>query len=281
MYRGGDDRCSEPQCSATKVPRHGDLAERERERRVRSIAPADCYITGRLDCGAAQLPRLGGRPVPPADANGAADYDGIRFYKVGTNLLPGHTVTVTIGDAARAYAGIMTERGPAVGYSTVTYTSCTASTPSSGPGGVWWVGGFTLVGRSSDCVPLEVQVTGEPTSGTSTYSSGDHPAADPARIPGRHMARPGAGAFPTFTQESASNDAQVPKELLAKMRFSLQMGNGQRDKSSGATAQLNVEGGSWLSTARGRKGLAIRKVRCPLAEGAQVGIGFLERESSC
>ena len=71
-------------------------------------------------------------------------------------------MTVAIGEAALAYAGIKTERGPAVGYSSVTYTSCAASTTSSGPGGVWWVGGFTLVGRSSACVPLEVQVQGEP-----------------------------------------------------------------------------------------------------------------------
>lgn len=99
--------------------------------------------------------------VPPPDVSNAVQTDGSYFFKIGTHLLPDHTVTVTIGDAARSYAGIKTERGPAVGYSTVTYTSCAASTPSSGPGGVWWVGGFTLVGRSSACVPLEVQVTGE------------------------------------------------------------------------------------------------------------------------
>jgi hypothetical protein len=120
-----------------------------------AIAAAD-WIVGPLS-----YPDLVGGQFPTTDASGAADSDGIRFYKVGTNLLPGHTVSVTIGDAARAYAGIKTERGQAVGYSTVTYTSCAASTPSSGPGGVWWVGGFTLVGRSSACVPLEVQVTGE------------------------------------------------------------------------------------------------------------------------
>lgn len=99
--------------------------------------------------------------VPAPDARNAVDTDGVRFFKIGTHLLPDHSVTVTIGEAARSYAGIRTERGPDVGYSSVTYTSCGASSPSIGPGGVWWVGGFTLVGRSTACVPLDVQVKGE------------------------------------------------------------------------------------------------------------------------
>ena len=120
-----------------------------------AVAAAD-WILGPLS-----YPDLAGGQFPLAEASGAADSDGIRFYKVGTNLLPDHNVTVSIGEAARVYAGIKTERGPAVGYSSVTYTSCPSSSPSIGPGGVWWVGGFTLVGRSSACVPLEVQVSGE------------------------------------------------------------------------------------------------------------------------
>ncbi len=122
----------------------------------KSVVTAGDWILGPLS-----YPGYADGRVPPPDARDAVDTDGIRFFKIGTRLIPDHAVTVTIGEEAQTYAGIKTERGPAVGYSSVTYTSCDASTPSSGPGGVWWVGGFTLVGRSSACVPLDVQVQGE------------------------------------------------------------------------------------------------------------------------
>lgn len=86
------------------------------------------------------------------------DADGIAFFKEGTELPADTTVTVSIGAPARAWAGILVESGPASGYSSVTYQSCSSDTR---PGRVFWVGGFTLGGKTSACVPLEVLVKGE------------------------------------------------------------------------------------------------------------------------
>lgn len=85
-------------------------------------------------------------------------HGGIRFFKIGAQLPPGSTATVSIGASARAYAGIETETGPDAGYTVVTYQSCPATKQS---GLVFWVGGFTLVGRASACVPIEVAIRGE------------------------------------------------------------------------------------------------------------------------
>lgn len=88
-----------------------------------------------------------------------ADADGTTMFKVGTRLPADSTVTVSIDPTARSFAGILTEQGPSVGYSSVTYEGCPASVH---PGRVFWVGGFTLAGKKSACVPLTVQVKGEP-----------------------------------------------------------------------------------------------------------------------
>jgi hypothetical protein len=87
-----------------------------------------------------------------------ADADGVTFFKIGAELTSDATVTVSIGKSARSYAGILTEKGPSVGYSSVRYQGCSSEVQ---PGPVFWVGGFTLVGRKSACVPLVVQVKGE------------------------------------------------------------------------------------------------------------------------
>lgn len=89
------------------------------------------------------------------------DAEGVRFFKIGPQLLLGHSATVTIGESAQSYAGIKTESGPAEGFSSVTYTSCSADTAASNTLGMWWVAGFTLVDRSAACVPLEIQIDGE------------------------------------------------------------------------------------------------------------------------
>lgn len=86
------------------------------------------------------------------------DADGVTFFKIGATMPSDSTVTVSIGKAAQSHAGILTEQGPSVGYSSVTYVGCSSATH---PARVWWVGGFTLVGRDSACVPLDVQVKGE------------------------------------------------------------------------------------------------------------------------
>lgn len=86
------------------------------------------------------------------------DADGVAFFKEGTELPPDTTVTVSIADPARTWAGILTESGTAAGYSSVTYQGCSSA---SHPARVFWVGGFTLGGKTSACVPLEILVAGE------------------------------------------------------------------------------------------------------------------------
>ncbi|QPZ37461.1 hypothetical protein [Paramicrobacterium chengjingii] len=92
----------------------------------------------------------GTAPVP--------DDNGVTYFKTGADLPPDKTVTVSVGDAARSYAGIVIAGGPSAGYSSVTYVSCpTQQQPSR----MWWAGGFALIGRQSACVPLDVHVKGE------------------------------------------------------------------------------------------------------------------------
>ncbi|MEO5316309.1 hypothetical protein PV772_19690 [Pseudarthrobacter sp. CC12] len=86
------------------------------------------------------------------------DADGIAHFKQGTELPADTRVTVSIGASARTWAGILTEAGPASGYSSVTYQGCSSAAQ---PGRVFWVGGFTLGGKTTACVPLEVLVAGE------------------------------------------------------------------------------------------------------------------------
>lgn len=84
--------------------------------------------------------------------------DGEAFYKIGARLTAGAEVTVSIGSAARSYAGIIVENGRDGGYSRVTYRSC-AGLPSGTVN--WWVGGFVLHGRRAACVPLDLTSPGE------------------------------------------------------------------------------------------------------------------------
>ena len=81
------------------------------------------------------------------------DADGRSFYQIGARVTAaGTAVTVRIGDEAREYASIVTERGRTGGYSAVTFSSC-GDLPAHSVN--WWVGGFVLSGRTSGCIPLE------------------------------------------------------------------------------------------------------------------------------
>ncbi|HET8780135.1 MAG TPA: hypothetical protein VFM66_08690 [Agromyces sp.] len=92
-----------------------------------------------------------GPTIPPQE-------DGVLFAKIGTELMPDATVTVSVASVARSWAGIRTEGEPSAGYSSVTYVSCATS---QSPDGVWWVGGFTLSDRTSGCVPVEIRIGAE------------------------------------------------------------------------------------------------------------------------
>jgi hypothetical protein len=123
-------------------------------------------VVGPLSYGGLADGRLLGDGVLP-------DAEGVRFFKVGPQLLLGHSVTVTIGDSAQSYAGIRTEFGPAEGFSSVTYTGCSEDSVANNILGMWWVAGFTLVGRSAACVPLELQIDREPDIRHVALSLGD------------------------------------------------------------------------------------------------------------
>lgn len=115
----------------------------------------DDLIIGALAYQGASLSYQGTDLPGTAPAPGA---DGVTYFKTGADLPPDTTVTVSVGEAAQSYAGIVTENGPSAGYSSVTYISCPTQQQSSR---MWWASGFALIGRQSACVPLDVQVKGE------------------------------------------------------------------------------------------------------------------------
>lgn len=120
----------------------------------RTAPDADDLVIGPLVYQGAVLAYQGtdlpGTPPSP-------DAQGITYFKTGAELPPGTTVTVSIGATARSFAGIVSENGPTAGYSSVTYRGCPAQKQH---GRVWWTGGFSLVGHTSACLPLEVRVEG-------------------------------------------------------------------------------------------------------------------------
>ena len=121
-------------------------------------------IVGPLSYGAAAegIRTADGRPATPGP-------DGVAFTKIGARLSFGTSATFSIGDSARAYAGIRTEAGSDGGYSSVSYAACASGDPRITvddppvPTGVWWVGGFLLSGLDSACLPLEITIDGDPT----------------------------------------------------------------------------------------------------------------------
>lgn len=87
----------------------------------------------------------GGAPTTP---------DGSTFYKLGTFVQAGATVTVTLAESARSYARIHGPRNSPQSNS-VTFEACHDGAATA------WVGGFDLMRRASACVPLDVRVKGE------------------------------------------------------------------------------------------------------------------------
>ena len=80
--------------------------------------------------------------------------EGATFYKQGTFVQDGSTVTVTVAGQARSFA-LLQSAGHPSGDLAVTYASCPSGGASS------WVGGFNLKGRTAACVLLDVAVHGE------------------------------------------------------------------------------------------------------------------------
>lgn len=87
----------------------------------------------------------GGAPV---------EADGSTFYKLGTFVQAGSTVTVTLAKSALSYARIQLS-GTVPTADAVTFVSCKAGSVTA------WVGGYVLLRRDSACVPVEVMVSGE------------------------------------------------------------------------------------------------------------------------
>jgi hypothetical protein len=140
--------------AAVRLPAGSASVGCEEARPLEAAATDQDLVVGPLSYGGLSDGRLFSDGVLP-------DAEGVRFFKIGPQLLLDHSATVTIGASAQSFAGIRTESGPAEGFSSVTYTSCSADSVASDVLGGWWVGGFTLVGRSAACVPLEIQIDGE------------------------------------------------------------------------------------------------------------------------
>lgn len=102
------------------------------------------------------------RLADAAGPNGSGPYQTsagiVDFYKEGFHVVPGNTVTVTIGAAARGYARLVTEDLTVdPGALSITYIA-----DGQGADMCWYVGGFNLLGgRTTGCVPLDVAVKGE------------------------------------------------------------------------------------------------------------------------
>ncbi len=145
------DGTRSPSAGATVVPGGNATADCAASRPVpgpAAVTPADLAVGPLLYPGLAE-----------GFAPGQSGEQGeIRFYKIGVELPADASATVSIGSAARDFAGIVIETGPDAGYSSVTYTSCSSAIQT---GLVFWVGGFSLVGRETACVPLDVQIRGE------------------------------------------------------------------------------------------------------------------------
>lgn len=121
----------------------------------RTAIDADDLVIGPLVYQGAVLAYQGtdlpGTPPSP-------DADGLTYFKTGAEVPPETIVTVSVGATARSSTGIVRGNGPAAGYSSVTYRACPAKKQH---GRVWWAGGFSLVGKTSACLPSEVRVEGE------------------------------------------------------------------------------------------------------------------------
>lgn len=81
---------------------------------------------------------------------------GSKFYKMGTLVKVGATVTVTVARSARSYLRLQQGPGPHLeGQMSVVFQACPGSSYTG------WVGGFDITGPLPACVALDVQVAGE------------------------------------------------------------------------------------------------------------------------
>lgn len=80
---------------------------------------------------------------------------GLRFYKMGTYVTAGTTVTVSVLPPATDFARLQGQGLDHPGDQSITFQACPGGAATS------WVGGFDLFNRSAACLPLEVRVTGE------------------------------------------------------------------------------------------------------------------------
>jgi hypothetical protein len=118
--------------------------------------------TDDITVGPLSLPGHGRLADPAGPNHNSGPYQTsagvVDFYKEGFHVVPGNTVTVTIGAAARAYARLVTEEfGVDPGAVSITYVATGLPTDAC-----WYVGGFNLLGgRTTGCVPLDVAVKGE------------------------------------------------------------------------------------------------------------------------
>jgi hypothetical protein len=81
--------------------------------------------------------------------------NGLHFYKDGPYLPAGAAVTVSVAPRVARFARLDGGSLRPVMDEAVTYVACPQV-------GTWWVSGFDLIGRSAACVPLRVQIRGEP-----------------------------------------------------------------------------------------------------------------------
>jgi len=83
---------------------------------------------------------------------------GSKFYKMGTFVKAGATVTVTVAHTARSYLRLQQGPDPHLeGEMSVVFQGCPGSRYTA------WVGGFDIKGPMPACVALDVQVSGEQT----------------------------------------------------------------------------------------------------------------------
>lgn len=96
---------------------------------------------------------LGGLPGYPTLSSPNFPGQGY-FYKLGPQVAPGATVTVSVDPAARGYAALVSKDSADSGDTQITYHACPNYTTI-------WIGGFLLHDRPAACVPLTVTVAGE------------------------------------------------------------------------------------------------------------------------
>jgi len=106
--------------------------------------------------------KLVGSPAGLSDFYGGGQVfdgpDGSKFYKMGTLVKAGATVTITVAPSARPYLRLQQGPEPHLhGEMSVVFQACPGRSYTG------WVGGFDIKGQMPVCVALDVQVSGEQT----------------------------------------------------------------------------------------------------------------------